>query len=519
MEEERSGDGGGAALPPLLHLPDRRLSRRQLLSAAGAGGALLLRPSWARAAVLRPPAQPRRDSIVVRWNQAALQGVRASKLGPPMVSRALAILHTCVYDAWAAYDRVAVGTRLGGVLRRPPAERTRSNKEQAISFAAYRAAVDLFPASRATVFDPLMASLGYDPGEYTTDAGLPAGVGNLVAHAVLEFRHQDGANQLGNYADYTGFVPRNDPMDLISGAFDPGTVHDPNAWQPITYRDASGAVVTPGFVGAQWQHVTPFALTSSGMLRSANGPARYGSQPYLSQAEQLLALSAGLTDEQKVIAEYWADGPHSELPPGHWNLFAQFVAQRDRHGDQERGIDLDVKLFFALTNGVFDAGICAWDNKCEFASVRPITAIRYLFRGRRVVAWAGPYQGTRTIDGATWLPYQPTTFPTPPFPEYSSGHSNFSAAGAEILRLFTGRDVFGASVPFLAGSSRVEPGAVPARDMSLSLPTFSGAADQAGISRRYGGIHFEQGDLDARVTGRMAARNAWEKALEYWKGG
>jgi hypothetical protein len=435
-----------------------------------------------------------------------------------MVSRALAILHTCSYDAWAAYDRDAVGTRLGGVLRRPPAERTRSNKEQAISFAAYRAAVDLFPASRATVFDPLMASLGYDPGEYTTDAALPAGVGNLVAHAVLEFRHQDGANQLGNYADYTGFVPRNDPMDLISGAFDPGTIHDPNAWQPLTYRDASGAVVTPGFVGAQWQHVTPFALTSSGMLRSANGPARYGSQSYLSEAEKLLALSAGLTDEQKAIDEYWADGPHSELPPGHWNLFAQFVARRDRHGDQEHGIDLDVKLFFALTNAVFDAGICAWDNKCEFASVRPITAIRYLFRGRPVVAWSGPYQGTRTIDGATWFPYQPTTFPTPPFPEYSSGHSNFSAAGAEILRLFTGRDVFGASVPIPAGSSRVEPGAVPARDMSLSWSTFSEAADQAGISRRYGGIHFEQGDLDARATGREAARIAWAKALTYFKG-
>jgi len=145
MEEEGPGQRGGAAPPPLLL--DRQLSRRQLLLAAGGGGALLLRPSWARAAILPPSAQLRSDSIVVRWNQAALQGVRASKLGPPMVSRALAILHTCVYDAWAAYDRDAVGTRLGSVLRRPPAERTRSNKEQAISFAAYRAAVDLFPAS------------------------------------------------------------------------------------------------------------------------------------------------------------------------------------------------------------------------------------------------------------------------------------------------------------------------------------------------------------------------------------
>jgi hypothetical protein len=512
----------GAAKPPLGVTPkmllDHPLSRRKFLRGAGVTGLALVAPSWARAATLPPTAHPRGDSIVMRWNQAALQGVRESKLGPPMVSRALAIVQTAAYDAWAAYDRDAVGTRLGGTLRRPPAERTRANKEEAISVAAYRAAVDLLPGSAATVFDPLMADLGFDPSDSSTDASRPAGVGNLAAHALLEFRHADGANQLGNYADYTGYVSPNAPLDLVSGGFDPTTVRDPNAWQPLRYRDASGAVVTPNFVGAQWQHVTPFALTSSNMLRSPTGPARYGSARYVTQAQQLLAFSAGLTDGQKLIAEYWADGPHSELPPGHWNLFAQFVARRDRHGDDEHGIDLDVKLFFAVTNAVFDAGICAWDDKCEFASVRPITAIRYLFNGQPVTAWAGPYEGTRTFDGGAWFPYQPTTFPTPPFPEYSSGHSNFSAAGAEILRRFTGRDVFGASVTFPRGGSRVEPGAVPAETLTLSWSTFSDAADQAGISRRYGGIHFEQGDLDARVTGRAAAANAWAKALTYFNG-
>jgi hypothetical protein len=240
------------------------------------------------------------------------------------------------------------------------------------------------------------------------------------------------------------------------------------------------------------------------MLRSSSGPTRHGSAQYVAQAEQLLSVSAALTDEQKTIAEYWADGPRSELPPGHWNLFAQFVARRDRHGDDEHGTDLDVKLFFALTNAVFDAGICAWDNKCQFASVRPITAIRYLFHGQPMTAWAGSYQGTRTLDGGAWFPYQPTTFPTPPFPEYSSGHSNFSAAGAEILRRFTGRDVFGASVPLPRGSSRVEPGKFPAQDVTLSWSTFSEAADQAGVSRRYGGIHFEQGDSTQASSSRWA---------------
>jgi hypothetical protein len=113
---------------------------------------------------------------------------------------------------------------------------------------------------------------------------------------------------------------------------------------------------------------------------------------------------------------------------------------------------------------------------------------------------------------------EPSSFPTPPFPEYASGHSNFSAAGAEILRLATGSDRFDASITLPAGSSKVEPGAVPAHDLTLSWPTFTEAANQAGLSRRYGGIHFEQGDLDARATGRTCADAAWRLAREYFNG-
>jgi hypothetical protein len=506
---------------------EEAMSRRQFIAAAGAAGALLLLPGvpeTASAARRAWRAQPG-DGVVIQWNEAFLQGVRDSKLGPPMVARALAIGHTCIYDAWAAYDHKAVGTRLGGSLRRPPAEHTLANQNQAISFAAYRAAVDLFPGSASSVFDPLLRRLGYDAGESSTDTSTPTGIGNVAAGAVLDFRHRDGANQLGDepggtpgvpYSDYTGYTPVNEPMD-IRFPFDPTTVHDPNAWQRLRYVDGSGTLVTPGFVGVQWQRVTTFVL-SPGSLRSPTGPAKYGSAEYRAQAQALLDLSAGLTDEQKMIAEYWADGPRSELPPGHWNLFAQFVSRRDHHGVQAHGLERDVKLFFALTNAIADAGCCAWDNKCAFNSVRPITAIRTLFRGQAVRAWAGPYQGAKLIDGAAWFPYQPTTFPTPPFPEYSSGHSNFSAAGAEILRLFTHSDRFRGSTTLPAGSSRIEPGAVPTSDVTLSWATFSEAADQAGISRRYGGIHFEQGDLDARATGRIAARMAWEKAQEYWGG-
>src|SRR5207245_5233718 len=193
------------------------ISRRQFLKGTGAGCALALVPNlaWAHG----PPQAA--DSVVVRWNAAALQGVRDSKLGPPMVARALAIIHTCAYDAWAAYDHHAIGTRLGGTLRRPPRERTLASKNIAISYAAYRAAVDIFPADKVAVFDPLMRDLGLDPNDTTTNPTTPIGVGNVAANAVLQYRHRDGANQLGDepggvpgvpYSDYTGYRSANAPM-------------------------------------------------------------------------------------------------------------------------------------------------------------------------------------------------------------------------------------------------------------------------------------------------------------------
>ena len=219
---------------------------------------------------------------------------------------------------------------------------------------------------------------------------------------MLEFRHHDGANQLGDepggragvpYSDYTGYTPANDPMATWL-ALDRSTVHDVNRWQPLTYVDGSGNLVTPSFLGAHWHLVRPFAMSSMLPLRSPIGPARYGSPEFVAQAAELIDVSANLTDEQKVIAEYWADGPRSELPPGHWNLFAQWVTNRDRTGSREHDLDHAVKLFFALTNAVFDAGCCAWDNKVAFDSVRPITAIRWLFHGETI--GPGPARGGHT---------------------------------------------------------------------------------------------------------------------------
>src|SRR5207302_8821108 len=111
----------------------------------------------------------------------------------------------------------------------------------------------------------------------------------------------------------TAFAPMTAPLDFRF-AFHPSTVREPNLWQPLRYVDGTGTLVTPRFVGAHWQRVTPFALTSSAQQRSPNGPALYGSSEFVEQAEALLEISAGLTDEERVIALYWADGPRSELP-------------------------------------------------------------------------------------------------------------------------------------------------------------------------------------------------------------
>jgi hypothetical protein len=428
-------------------------------------------------------------NAVIAWNQAALEAVRRTRLGPPMVARAVHILHTAMYDAWAAYDERAVAVGLGDVARRPPAERSGEAKREATSFAAYHALVDLFPTQR-NLFTAAMERLGHDP-DMTGSNSSPSTIGTLAARAVLAFRHGDGSNQLGDlapapYADWTGYRPVNPPERLV----------DPNRWQPLRQRDGTAQ----HFQAPHWGLVTPFGLHAGWQLRPRRGPRRYSGPGYLRQAEQLLGDSADLTDEHKTIAEYWADGPGSATPPGHWCRVAQWVSARDRHD-----LDQDVLLFFVLGGALHDAAVACWDAKRAFDSVRPVSAIRLVFAGEKVRAWGGPGQGITLIEGEEWQPY----IPTPPFAEYVSGHSTFSAAAAEVLARCTGSDAFGASVTVAAGSSQVEPGSTPAADVTLQWPTFTDAADEAGRSRRYGGIHFRSGDLAGRALGRMVGLRAW----------
>jgi hypothetical protein len=459
------------------------------------------------------------DSVVLVWNQQALTTIALTRTGPTVAARTLAVMHTAIYDAWAAYDPVAVGTRLGATLRQPVADRTVDNKSRAVSFAAYAALVDLFPARR-DLYAQQMADLGYAVDG--SDTSTAAQVGSTAAQAVLEYRHRDGSNQLGDepggtpgvaYSDYTGYQPVNTWSE----------VRYPDRWQPLCLplpppgaTECTGKVQT--YLTPQWSRVTPFALTSPGQFR-APGPYPYLDKDgkvngqFIDQVDKMTQYSKQLDDTRKTYAEYWEDGPGTVTPPGHWNQFAQWVARRDAHT-----LDEDARMFFALNSAELDAGIAAWDGKRSWDSVRPITAVRYVNRGKIIQAWGGPYKGPSYIRGEDWIPYRPPNDPAPPFAEYASGHSTFSGAAAEVLTAFTGRGNFEYKVTIAAGSSKVEPGAVPAKPITLSWTNFRYASEQAGLSRQYGGLHFEHGDKDARLVGAKVGTNAWAKAVTYFNG-
>ena len=461
---------------------------------------------------------PAGASVVSDWNATALAEVRAARLGPPIVARALAISHTCMYDAWTAYDARAIGAVVGGSLRRPAAERTEANKAKAVSFAAYRCLLNLFPAGAARL-DTAMRARGYDPLDASTNLATPQGVGNVAAQAVIDSRRNDGANQYGTlaagaYADYTGYAPVNAPMPFClpttQGACTPNTANI-YRWQPLI----SDTGVTQRFIAPHWEQVKPFALSAATQFDALAPRPNFlvGPANYAADVNQLVAISGALTDAQKLIVEYWADGPASELPPGHWGIFAQFVSQRDNHST-----DQDAKMFFAMHNASFDAGIVAWHLKRKWDGVRPITAVRNYHQGRKIFAWGGPGQPNKTIEGEKWTPYNPGSNLTPAFAGYISGHSTFSAASAEVLRSFKGSDSFGFSTVIAADFGRVEPG-IPAVPTTLSYDTFSAAAAEAGTSRLLGGIHFADDNTVGQDLGKRVGQAAWAKAQFLFEGG
>ncbi|MDY6783060.1 MAG: calcium-binding protein [Cyanobacteriota bacterium] len=487
-------------------------------------------------------------TVSVLWDRAAQQAVIDTAVGPTIASRAYAMVHTAIFDAWAAYDPTAIATQLNDDLQRPTSENTDTNKTEAMSYAAYRTLTELFP-NQSEIFENLMEELGFDPNNATTDTTTAAGIGNISAEALLEFRRTDGSNQLNDYADTTGYEPVNPNPDQIV---------DITNWTPERVPIDDPNAPLQEFLTPQWGEVTPFGLDSGDELRpvapepfllvegdvdldartitledgsvvdiSRDLVGTIINPEFIRQTEQVVEISANLTDEQKLIAEFWEDGGGTSFPPGTFMTFGQFASARNNNS-----LDEDVKLFFTLGNSVFDAGVATWESKTFYDYARPVRTVRELgelgligesdssLGGFAIEAWGGPGQGTQTILATDFLTYQtPGRDPSPPFAEYVSGHSTFSAAGATVLELLTGSDRFGGSVTFAPGESRFEPGITPDREVTLAWETFSEAADEAGISRLYGGIHFEDGDLNGRTLGQDVGTRVFEQALFFIEGG
>jgi hypothetical protein len=209
--------------------------------------------------------------------------------------------------------------------------------------------------------EEMVNTLGYDPNDTNTDPTTLSGIDNVAARAVLSYRHCDGSNQQNGYADTSGYMPNQ--------------IVNPVHWQPLRVNKKVQKFLTP-----HWGTVTPFSLASGSQFRPAGPVMDAKSSAYKSQVDTIIQYSAALCDPtsgdtKKTVADYWANGPHSETPPGHWMLFSQFVSAQFVSHQNKHDITADIKMFFALSNAVFDAGIAAWDAKRAFDYVRPITAV------------------------------------------------------------------------------------------------------------------------------------------------
>ncbi len=443
--------------------------------------------------------------LSLRWNQLTLDAIKYTKTSPPLAARALAMVHTAMYDAWSVYNKTAISTTTAMYIKIPYESCTKDERRKAYSFAAYRVLTELFwlalPPKHKDMFRDLMCECGYDPDNTTLNITEHEGIGNLAARMTIEYRNGDGSNphatlHIPAWGDYTGYRPVNTWDE----------VKDINFWQPLRTEVSPGKFKVQSFLTPHWGLVRSFSLDYNSIFR-ADPPFRKNQQEFKEQAGEILSISECLTDEQKVIAEYWADGPGTYTPPGHWCEIAQFIANT-RHSYCNSDC---IKLFFALTNALLDVSITCWESKYRFNSVRPVSAIRDLYKGKDIRAWGGPGQGTITMKGEKWLTY----IPTPPFPEHSSGHSSFSRCAATILNCYTGSDDFGGCKTVEKGESLIEPGVTPCEDILLDWQTLDAAATQAGLSRLYGGIHFSRANEMGQKMGRSVAEQAWEKAKYY----
>ena len=282
-------------------------------------------------------------------------------------------------------------------------------------------------------------------------------------------------------------------------------------------------------------------------------------------------------DYGRVLAEFWADGPDSETPPGHWftllnyvNDHPQFEKRFQGEGEILNPLEWDVKSYFILGGGMHDSAISAWSVKGWYDYIRPISAIRSMAeRGQstdmsldnynisgitliddyievvepgdplagfanqhvgkiKLYTWKGhDFIGDTETDQAgvgwilaeDWYPYQRPTFVTPPFAGYVSGHSTYSRAAAELMTMMTGSEFFpGGLGEFVAKKNEFlvfEEG--PSQDIVLQWATYRDASDQTSLSRIWGGIHPPADDIPGRFIGQEVAEETFSFAVPYFE--
>jgi hypothetical protein len=375
--------------------------------------------------------------VVTAWNRAALDAIRTERTTPPQASRALAMLHVSIYDA------------INGIVRShdpyfvPSAVPASASKEAAASAAAHAVLVEAFPAGAAS-FDVLYADIiSMIPEGPHKRRGIEWG--EFVARQILAWRANDHATAA---------------VSVPSG-------RGPGQWQPTP--PAFAAYLLP-----QWGWVTPFAMPSGSFMRPP-GPPSLDSERWAADYNEVKALGAAVgssrTAEQDVVALFWADGPGTETPPGHWNDIAQHVS-----AGQRTTLEDNARLFALLNVAMADAAICAWDAKYTYDFWRPVTAIG-----------SGDTDGNpATAADPAWRSF----IVTPPFPDYVSGHSTFSGAASTVLAMFYGTD----HVSFTTESDGLP-------RVSHQFTSFSAAAKEAALSRLYAGIHFRSANEDGLAAG------------------
>lgn len=364
---------------------------------------------------------------VTHWNQQAMNVIRATSMNPPMASRALAMTHAAIFDAVNAVDQTHNPYHYTGTVN------PNCSREAAVAQAAYRTLAAAFPTQQANLQAELTVRLAFIPaGQAKTDG---INLGNNVADDILALRSNDGSTF--NPGPYTG-------SNVIG------------KWRPTPPGFANGLLPA-------WGAVTPFTMTSGSQFRQGPPPA-VNSAAYTAAYNEVKELgsatSATRTADQTNIARFWADGGGTSTPPGHWNRIAQDVAV-----SQNNTLSENARMFALMNLTMADAGIACWDMKYLYEYWRPVTGIR-----------EGDADGNLdTVGDASWNPL----ITTPPFPSYTSGHSTFSGGAATVLASFFGND----NVSF---TSSAEGFAVPNRNFT----SFSQAADEAALSRLYGGIHW-----------------------------